>query len=64
MTSTGKDHDWPTPSEDAYWVVIVDRGTGAASVTLFEGVDAADRAHETARQWETGPTCAVVVGKR
>jgi hypothetical protein len=48
-------------SEDAYWVVTVDRHTGDTATTLVED---ADKAHAMARIYSTDFVYATVVGKR
>lgn len=50
-----------TPSEDAYWVVTVDRATGRARTELV--VDA-DTAHTMAIRANTASVFATVVGRR
>ena len=49
------------PGQDAYWVVTVDRGTGATSTKL---VDDADEAHRQAQQLESTSVFTTVVGAR
>jgi hypothetical protein len=48
-------------SEDAYWVVTVDRRTGDTAARLFED---ADEAHKEAHVLSTDRVYTTVVGKR
>jgi hypothetical protein len=49
---------------DAYWVVIVDRSTGATRSVLCVGENAADHAHARASAETSVTTFAAVVGRR
>lgn len=49
------------PSQDAYWVVTVDRGTGTTTSTLVKD---ADLAHRQAQQLESASVFTTVVGAR